>query len=73
MVSFEWETSKHNQKIMKTGNLSQLCDCTMRVSVDKYFFSVNKCIENIVKIIVRIITINEFKLKLQECYYYCFW
>ena len=35
---------------MEKGNLSQLCDFIMRVSIDNYFFSINKTFKNIVKI-----------------------
>ena len=34
MVSFEWKQAN----ITKTGNLSQLCDFVIRVSVGNYFF-----------------------------------
>ena len=37
--------------ITKTGNLSQLCDLILRVSVDNYFFAVGKYFENDVKVI----------------------
>ena len=52
--------------ITKTGNLSQLCDFIMRVSVDN-FFPVDISFENIVKIIIYCekITVIEFIIKLQ--------
>ena len=49
----EWFHLNGKQRnITKTGNLSQLCDLILRVSVNNYFFSVGKYFENVVKIIL---------------------
>ena len=57
--------------IRKTGNLSQLCDLILRVSVDNYT-SVN-----ILKMLWRSycekISMTEFIIKLQYCYFPYFW
>ena len=49
----EWFSLNGKQaNITKTGNLSQLCDFIMSVSVNNYFFSIDKYFENIVKILL---------------------
>ena len=49
----EWFHLKGKQEnLTKTGNLSQLCDLILRVSVVNYFFFVGEYFENVVKIIL---------------------
>ena len=49
----EWfHLNGKQEHITKTGNLSQLCDLILTVSVVNYFFSVSKYFENVVKIIL---------------------
>ena len=49
----EWfHLNGKQENITKTGNLSQLCNLILRVSVVNYFFPVGKCFETVVKIIL---------------------
>ena len=58
---FEWKQAN----ITKTGNLSQLCDFTMSVSVDNYSFPSINTLEILWRSYCEKISMTEFIIKLQ--------